>query len=53
MPSVVCHARAAELKGKHGRCPRGVLAYRLSSELLVSRAAMRYRLKSLGVGDDE
>lgn len=53
MPAEVCVARAKELSDRYGRCPRGVLAYRLSSELLVSRAAMRYRLKSLGVGDDD
>jgi hypothetical protein len=29
-----------------------VLVYRLASELLVSREAMRYRLRALGVGDE-
>lgn len=53
MPKEICEARALELKAKYGTCPRGVLAYRLASELLVSREAMRYRLKSLGVGDAE
>ena len=52
MPAEVCRARAAELRNKHGCCPRGVLVYRLSSELLVSREALRYRLQSLGVGDE-
>jgi hypothetical protein len=52
MPVEVCAARAEELMAEHGCCPRGVLAYQLASELLVSREAMRYRLKSLGVGDE-
>lgn len=53
MPTEVCHARADELRREHNACPRLVLAYRLASELLVSREAMRYRLKTLGVGDDD
>ncbi len=56
MPENVCRAREAEFRREdkdNGVCPRGVLAYRLASELLVSREAMRYRLTSLGVGDDE
>lgn len=53
MPEEVCHARAEELKTEHHACPRLVLAYRLASELLVSREAMRYRLKSLEIGDDD
>lgn len=53
MPEEVCRARAEELKQEYGACPRLVLAYRLASELLVSREAMRYRLKSLEVGDDD
>jgi hypothetical protein len=52
MPEDVCQARAAELREKHRCCPRGVLVYRLASELLVSREALRYRLLSLGVGDE-
>lgn len=52
MPADVCRARADELHDKHGCCPRGVLVYRLASELLVSREALRYRLQSLGVGDE-
>jgi hypothetical protein len=52
MPADVCRARAVELNAKHGCCPRGVLVYRLSSELLVSREALRYRLQSLGVGNE-
>jgi Zn-dependent peptidase ImmA (M78 family) len=56
MPEEVCRAREAELREEdkaRGGCPRGVLAYRLASELLVSREAIRYRLAGLGVGDDE
>lgn len=53
MPVEVCQARADELRREHKACPRFVLAYRLASELLVSREAMRYRLKTLGVGDDD
>ena len=52
MPSEVCRERATSLRKKHGCCPCGVLAYRLAAELLVSREAMRYRLKALGVGDE-
>jgi hypothetical protein len=52
MPAEVCEARAKELSDKHGCCPRGVLAYRLAAELLVSREAMRYRLTDLEVGDE-
>jgi len=52
MPADVCRARAVEVRDKHGCCPRGVLVYRLSSELLVSREALRYRLQTLGVGDE-
>lgn len=53
MPEEVCRARGEELRAEYRACPRGVLAYRLASELLVSREAMRYRLKTLGVGDDD
>ncbi len=53
MPKEVCQARADELERVYNACPRGVLAYRLASELLVSREAMRYRLKSLRIGNDE
>jgi Zn-dependent peptidase ImmA (M78 family) len=53
MPEEVIRARAAELRTEYRACPRLVLAYRLASELLVSREAMRYRLKTLGVGDDD
>ncbi len=53
MPEAVLRARATELKSLHGVCPPGVLAYRLAAELLVSREAMRYRLKNLGVADAE
>lgn len=52
MPRELLQARAAELRSTHGVCPRLVLAYRLASELLVSREAMRYRLKYLGLGDE-
>ena len=51
MPEEVCRLRAEELKKQYGACPRSVLAYRLASELLVSKQAMDYRLKTLGVGD--
>lgn len=51
MPKEICEAREKELRTKYGICPRGVLAYRLASELLVSREAMRYRLKNLRIGD--
>lgn len=55
MPEEVIRDRAEELKRdlKVNVCPRLVLAYRLASELLVSRDAMRYRLKTLEVGDDD
>lgn len=52
MPEELCRARAAELREKHRCCPRGVLVYRLASELLVSREALRYRLRALEVGDE-
>jgi Zn-dependent peptidase ImmA (M78 family) len=52
MPEEVLRARADELKGKHGVCPRPVLAYRLASELLVSREAIRNHLEALEVGDE-
>jgi hypothetical protein len=53
MPEDVICARADELMKEHRACPRIVLAVRLASELLVSREAVRYRLKTLGVGDDD
>jgi hypothetical protein len=55
MPEEVIRMREKELKDelKVSVCPRLVLAYRLASELLVSREAMRYRLKTLEVGDDD
>ena len=53
MPEEVIRARVAELRAEYSACPRLVLAYRLASELLVSREAMRYRLKTLEVGDDD
>jgi Zn-dependent peptidase ImmA (M78 family) len=52
MPADVCRARAEELPKKCHCCPRGVLVYRLASELLVSREALRYRLQSLEEGDE-
>jgi hypothetical protein len=52
MPVEICEARADELRDEHGCCPRDVLEYTLSAELLVSREAMRYRLKNLGIGDE-
>jgi hypothetical protein len=53
MPEEVIRERAEELMMEHKACPRLVLAYRLASELLVSREAVRYRLKNMGVGDDD
>jgi len=52
MPADICRERADEFRERYGCCPRGVLVYRLASELLVSREALRYRLQSLGVGDE-
>lgn len=52
MPVEVCRARADEMRQQYRVCPRTVLAYRLAAELLVSREAMRYRLKGLDLGDD-
>jgi hypothetical protein len=52
MPAEICRAREEELQRKHGCCPRGVLVYRLASELMVSREALRYRLQALEVGDE-
>lgn len=51
MPREVCEARADEMRRTSRACPRGVLAYRLAAELLVSREAMTYRLRELEVGD--
>ena len=51
MPEEICRARAEELRKQYGVCPRSVLSYRLAGELLVSRLAMDFRLKKLGVGD--
>jgi Zn-dependent peptidase ImmA (M78 family) len=53
MPEEIIRERAEELMKEHKACPRLVLAYRLASELLVSREAMRYRLNHLGVGHDD
>ena len=53
MPEEVIRARADEMRGDFKACPRLVLAYRLASELLVSRQAINYRLSNLkGVCDD-
>jgi hypothetical protein len=52
MPADVCRTRAEELRARYRACPRGILVYRLMSELLVSRQAMWYRLQALGVGDE-
>lgn len=52
MPEEVCRRRAEEFRRRFRCCPRGVLAYRLMSELLVSREALRYRLQSLEIGDE-
>jgi len=53
MPEELLHARAEEMQRDFGACPRTILVYRLSSELLVSRETLRYRLMNLGVGNDE
>ena len=53
MPESVLRARADELRLLHKCCPFGVLAYRLAAELLVSRQAIGFRLKNLGVADAE
>jgi hypothetical protein len=45
-------ACAAEMRLRHGCRQRGVLVYRLDSELMVSRQAMQYRPKLLEVGDE-
>ena len=52
MPEQLIHARAEAMQSEYHICPRLVLGYQLSSELLVSRKAIRYRLLSLGVGHD-
>jgi Zn-dependent peptidase ImmA (M78 family) len=52
MPADFCRRRAADLRRNYGCCPRGVLVYRLASELLVSRQALRFRLQALEVGDE-
>jgi hypothetical protein len=53
MPAEVIRAREEELIREHGACPRGVLEYRLAAELLVSQQAIRFRLKSLEIGQPE
>ncbi len=50
MPEELLRARADELHSQFGACPRTILVYRLSSELLVSREALRYRLMNIGIG---
>lgn len=52
MPEQTIRARADEMWQSYRACPRLVLAYQLASELLVSREAMRYRLRGLEVGDE-
>ncbi len=52
MPEAVVRARVEEMRMPDRSCPVGVLVYRLAAEMLVSREAMRYRLKNMGVGDD-
>ena len=52
MPESIVRARAAELQAEFAVCPRGVLAYRLAAELLVSHQAIYYRLHTLQVGHD-
>ena len=50
MPADVCQARAKAFKTAYGVCPLTAFAYHLSSELLVSPEAMRYRLGPRGLG---
>lgn len=50
MPAGVCRARAAAFKAAYRVCPLTAFAYHLSSELLVSPEAMRYRLGPRGLG---
>jgi hypothetical protein len=52
MPAEVIRSRAEAMRREFGCCPRGVLAYQVAAELLVSREAMRYRLADLEVGDE-
>ena len=52
MPEVVLRARAAALESETRRCPRSVLVYQLAGEMLVSPEAMKYRLTTLGIGDE-
>lgn len=52
MPAEICRVRGAEMRNRHGCCPREVLVYRLAAALLVSRETLLYRLKALGVGDE-
>ena len=52
MPESVCRARAEEFNAAYRACPLSAFAYHLSSELLVSPEAMRYRLQRLEVGDE-
>ncbi len=54
MPEEVCRAREEEMRAEYKveKCPRLVLANRLASELLVSRQAAQFRLKTLGVGHE-
>ena len=53
MPAEVIRARAEDMHKEHGCSPRSILEYRLAAELLVSQQAIRFRLKSLGIGQSE
>ena len=50
MPAEVCRARAEAFKAAYRVCPLTAFAYHLSSELLVSPEALRYRLGPQGLG---
>jgi hypothetical protein len=50
MPAELCRVRAAAFKAAYHVCPLTAFAYHLSSELLVSPEAMRYRLGPGGLG---
>ena len=49
MPEAACHAHAQALVGTYGD-RRAVLARRMAPDFLVSKTAMRNRLRTLGIG---
>ena len=52
MPSQSCQSLASEFRCSYPDAPSAVLVHRLAADLLVSREAMRYRLRHLGVIHD-